>query len=55
MSDFGSIKGPGVGGKTALKPHRLNGAVGADEAGDQFFISRLGKIFRFQSAYVLTK
>ncbi len=55
MPGFKSNKAPGAGGKVALKTDHLVGAVGVDEAGDLFIISRLSKIIRFQAAEVPAK
>jgi DNA gyrase subunit A len=55
MAGFRPNKAPGAGGKIAFKTDHLVGAVGVNEVGDLFIISRLGKIIRFQASEVPAK
>lgn len=55
MSGFAENKGPGGGGKIALKTEALTGVIAAEPADDLFVISRNSKIIRFRAAEIPPK
>ncbi len=55
MSGFAENKGPGGGGKTALKTDALTGVVAAGRDDELFIISRNSKIIRFRAGEIPPK